>query len=56
MFLNLDRTKIEVTLKELFMPATGEGNLCNGVGYEVVAIVAGRVVSPNPLIIAMEHP
>ena len=38
------------------VPALGDGKVCNGKGYEVVAIITNRSAVPNDTVIAAEHP
>jgi hypothetical protein len=53
-FINQDRSRIEITLQETAVPNLGDGKAYNGKGYEVVAVVTNRVSAPDPLVIAVE--
>ena len=54
-FLNQDKTIDRQTLKEPSLPATGDGKIHAGKGYEVAAVATNLVSNPNPIILAVEH-
>ncbi len=53
-FVNQDRSRLEVTLQEPTLPQPGDGKNHAGRGYEVVYVVTNRVSQPNPTVIAVQ--
>ena len=54
-FLNIDGSKLEVTLSEPTVPTPGDGKIHGQTGYHVRYVVSGRTTGVNPIVIATEH-